>query len=81
MYICVYYIQNASSRTKNTHFPVDTGLKFNFNKFSATQVQSWNSAYDVGSLMHYNSYAFSSNGKPTITDLEGNVLETQVSLS
>lgn len=52
-------------------------LKFNFNKFSATQVQSWNSAYDVGSLMHYNSYAFSSNGKPTITDLEGNVLETQ----
>ena len=35
----------------------------------------------IGSLMYYNNYAFSNNGKPTIIGLDGNLLETQVSLS
>lgn len=51
---------------------------YNFNKFSTSQINSRGSAYDVGSVMHYNGYAFSSNGRPTITDLQGNPIKAQV---
>jgi len=50
---------------------------YNFNKFSTSQINSRGSAYDVGSVMHYNGYAFSSNGRPTITDLQGNPIKAQ----
>jgi len=53
------------------------GMGYNFNKFSTSSVNSMGSAYDIGSVMHYNSYAFSSNGRPTITDLSGRPIRTQ----
>ena len=53
-------------------------MGYNFNKFSTSSVNSMGSAYDIGSVMHYNSYAFSSNGRPTITDLSGRPIRTQV---
>uniref|UniRef100_H2ZB72 Metalloendopeptidase n=1 Tax=Ciona savignyi TaxID=51511 RepID=H2ZB72_CIOSA len=53
------------------------GMGYNFNKLSRQQVNSRNSPYDIGSVMHYNSYAFSSNRQATITDLQGRTLRTQ----
>ena len=55
-----------------------TGVRYNFNKFSTSQVNSRGSPYDVGSIMHYNGYDFSSNGGATITDLRGNAIRAQV---
>lgn len=51
---------------------VDMG--YNFNK----QIIKSIGEYDVKSIMHGTSFEYSSNGKPTITDLYGNVLKTQV---
>ena len=54
------------------------GVRYNFNKFSYSQIDSRGSPYDLGSVMHYNGYAFSNNGRPTIVDLRGNAVRTQV---
>jgi len=53
------------------------GVRYNFNKFSYSQIDSRGSPYDLGSVMHYNGYAFSNNGQPTIVDLRGNPVRTQ----
>ncbi|XP_076823155.1 astacin-like metalloprotease toxin 5 [Clavelina lepadiformis] len=37
--------------------------------------------FDVQSIMHYDSYAYSKNGLPTITDKNGSLLATQVGIS
>ena len=50
-----------------------------FNKKKKSQIDYMGSPYDYKSVMHYNSYAFSSNGKPTIVDLNGKTIPTQVS--
>lgn len=46
----------------------------NFNKYSSGMDVG---AYDVGSIMHYSSFAFSSNGQPTITRRDGGTIEGQ----
>jgi len=56
---------------------ISPNLAYNFNKFSTSQIDSMGSPYDTGSVMHYNSYAFSTNGRATITDLSGNAIRTQ----
>lgn len=56
---------------------IPQNVRYNFNKFTTTQINSLNSRYDVRSVMHYGSFAFSVNRRPTITDLRGNVLNTQ----
>ena len=74
------------SRGKNqhlrNHFSLTTflsGQQHNFLKFSGDQINSYRSSYDTGSVMHYNSYAFSRNGKPTIVDKKSKEpLNTQV---
>ncbi len=48
-----------------------SGMESNFHvQYSSTLYGS----YDLNSIMHYNSYAFSSNGQPTITKLNGSTL-------
>lgn len=41
-------------------------MEDNFEKYDDDAVSSFGEKYDYGSLMHYGTYAFSSNGKPTI---------------
>ena len=45
------------------------GMAHNFEKYNNTMVDTQNTPYDYGSLMHYGSDAFSVNGRPTIEPL------------
>ena len=60
---------------------VSTAWHYNFYKMSTSIIDSMGSPYDIRSIMHYNSMAGSINGKPVITDLNGNKLNTQVNTS
>lgn len=42
------------------------GEKYQFEKFNPWEASSFGTPYDYMSIMHYNSHAFSRNGKPTI---------------
>lgn len=55
-----------------------TDYLHNFQKISESQHnQMTESPFDFWSIMQYNSYSFTSNGEPTITDVDGNVMATQ----
>nr|XP_039270237.1 zinc metalloproteinase nas-6-like isoform X2 [Styela clava] len=56
---------------------IDTDDLENFQKFSSSEVVSYGSKYDIGSVMHYSSTAFSKNGFPTLLDATGQELQTQ----
>ena len=43
-----------------------SGMEFNFNKYGRSTIDSLGTPYDYGSVMHYDSRAFSRNGRPTI---------------
>ncbi len=49
---------------------VQPGLQSNFNKMTVTSL----GAYDYGSIMHYGSYDFSTNGQPTLTKIDGTTI-------
>ena len=54
------------------------GKSSNFNKMTHAQMQSWmpfGTPYDYSSIMHFSSYAFTKNKKPTITDKYNRVRE------
>lgn len=42
------------------------GTEHNFNKYNNSIVTHYNTSYDYRSVMHYNGFGFSKNGKPTI---------------
>ena len=41
-------------------------MKFNFERYTTSRINSFNVGYDYDSVMHYGSYAFSSRGRKTI---------------
>jgi hypothetical protein len=45
----------------------------NFDKYDNSYVNTQGTSYDYGSVMHYEEYAFSSNGLPTIEPLQPGV--------
>lgn len=46
------------------------GMAYNFDKYTWNEIQSLGAPYDTCSVMHYNSYAFSANGAPTIVKIQ-----------
>ncbi|UJR18159.1 hypothetical protein I4U23_005059 [Adineta vaga] len=52
---------------------IQKSKEHNFAKYTNDAVNTLNTIYDYGSLMHYESTAFSSNGLPTIEPLQPNI--------
>ena len=50
------------------------GLAFAFNKYPRSTIDSLGTPYDYGSVMHYGSFAFSKNKRPTIVAKRQGVL-------
>lgn len=42
---------------------VEPDMRFNFDKYTKEEVTNYGTRYDYDSIMHYDSYAFSMNGK------------------
>lgn len=55
---------------------IQPGKSSNFDKHSVTSAAD-HGPYDFESIMHYDSYAFSSNGHPTITKKDGSTFSSQ----
>ncbi|EDW12871.1 seminal metalloprotease 1 [Drosophila mojavensis] len=49
---------------------ITEGKEGNFKKYEADRVESFDVKYDYGSVLHYNSKAFSKNGEATIVALQ-----------
>ncbi|CAF4173204.1 unnamed protein product, partial [Rotaria sordida] len=52
---------------------IQHGMEHNFQKYNSTMVDTLNTSYDYGSVMHYPRDAFSVNRLPTIEPLQPNV--------
>ena len=46
-------------------------MERNFEKYSSSQVGTFDTQYDYASIMHYSAYAFSTNGNLTIQPKNG----------
>lgn len=46
---------------------IQAGTEHNFDSYGPDMITNFGVEYDKGSIMHYDAYAFSSNGQPTIT--------------
>lgn len=53
------------------------GMDFNFEKRDEDDIDSMGSPYDISSVMHYQSTAFSTNGQRTISTVDGQDYEAQ----
>ena len=49
------------------------GFEDQFSRLSTQDVTTNGIDYDYYSIMHYNAYAFSRNGQPTITPIDKNI--------
>lgn len=57
-------------------------MERNFEKYDNSYVNTLNTSYDYGSVMHYEREAFSTNGLPTIEPLRSNItIGQRVSMS
>jgi len=64
-----WHEQSRADRDDNVEIVwsnINPAMKFNFMKYTLTQIQHLNAPYDSCSVMHYSSTAFSMNGSPTI---------------
>ncbi|CAF1264609.1 unnamed protein product [Adineta ricciae] len=52
---------------------IDPSMLFNFDKYNNSEVDTQNTPYDYESVVHYEIYALSINGLPTIEPLQPNV--------
>lgn len=68
--------QDRDAYVKINFENITSGQAYNFNKYSAGSGQD-TGPYDYDSIMHYDSYAFSANGKPTIEKVGGGLVSGQ----
>lgn len=65
-----FHMQSATERDDyvTIHWDnIQSGMEHNFDKYGTDTITNFGIQYDIGSIMHYDAYAFSSNGNPTIT--------------
>ncbi|CAF1378535.1 unnamed protein product [Rotaria magnacalcarata] len=65
------FVHEQTRPDRNQYVRIQTqnivsGMEHNFDVFSRTDADTLGLSYDYGSIMHYRSDAFSSNGRPTI---------------
>jgi hypothetical protein len=77
--IGLYHEQTRHDRDQHVKIlwqNIEPASRFNFEKHSRI-VGSDTGGYDFGSIMHYAANAFSSNGEPTITKIDGSLFQAQ----
>ncbi|CAF1094502.1 unnamed protein product [Rotaria sordida] len=61
---------------------IQLGMEHNFVKYNNSEVNTQSTPYDYGSIMHYETTAFSANGLPTIVPIQPNtIIGQRVNLS
>ncbi|CAF3530842.1 unnamed protein product [Rotaria sordida] len=68
---CIRFVDRGSNRVWLNIYPGQgcwsyMGQEHNFDRYTASQVNMFGTAYDYASIMHYRTDAFSRNGQPTI---------------
>eukprot|EP00112_Aurelia_sp_Birch-Aquarium-sp1_P026852 Seg98.3 transcript_id=Seg98.3/GoldUCD/mRNA.D3Y31 product="Zinc metalloproteinase nas-4" protein_id=Seg98.3/GoldUCD/D3Y31 len=71
---CAGFYHEQSRRDRDSYIKVSfenlvSGVDFNFKKYRPGGASTLGAPYDKQSVMHYGNYAFSRNGKKTITSL------------
>ncbi|KAK7866830.1 hypothetical protein R5R35_005258 [Gryllus longicercus] len=67
-----YHQQSATERDDYVQILWDNiqdGTAYNFDKYGADLISEFGVEYDTESVMHYDKYAFSKNGQPTIISI------------
>ncbi|CAF4394367.1 unnamed protein product, partial [Rotaria magnacalcarata] len=79
------FVHEQTRPDRNQYVRIQTqnivsGMEHNFDVYSRTDADTLGLPYDFGSIMHYRSDAFSSNGRPTIvpTTSEGRNFESKM---
>ncbi len=70
--------QRSDRQVKLMYKNIEPSLRYNFAMYSAGASIG---KYDVDSLLHYHSYAFSKNGEPTLLTHKGEIIERSLVLS
>jgi len=60
---------------------IEAGREDAFAKYGSDIITNYGTPYDFGSVMHYDAYAFSSNGQPTIITKNGESIGQREGLS
>lgn len=58
---------------------IQSGMSYNFKKYTASMIDSLNTPYDYGSIMHYDSKAFG-GGRVTIRPKKSGVSDTVMTI-
>lgn len=68
-----FHMQSAANRDDYVRIVVDNVVPnalHNFDKYDDETVDNFDQEYDLGSVLHYSAYAFSSNGERTIVPVD-----------
>lgn len=69
---------NRDSYIKILWENIDSKKKTNFDKYTKAETFDYGVEYDLNSVMHYNRYSFSKNGRPTIIALVSHTKNTYI---